>query len=61
MYKFSIAAIASPLEANYIQEWVDVPPGSPEIYRKDNEFDEHDLNDVEDTSLIDKFGGKDSD
>ena len=23
MYKFSIAAIASPLEANYIQEWVD--------------------------------------
>lgn len=41
---------------------VDVPPGSPDIYRKDNEFDEHDLNDVEDTSLIDKYNGaKDND
>ena len=41
---------------------IDVPPGSPETYRKDNEFNEHDLNDVEDTSLMDKYnGGKDND
>ena len=65
---------ASPWIAHFFcktpEEWkkkqergrVDVPPGSPEIYRKDNEFEEHDLNDVEDTSLIDKYnGGKDND
>lgn len=34
---------------------IDVPEGSPLLFREDSEFQKHDLNEVEDTSLKDKM------
>lgn len=38
---------------------IDVPPNSPLLHRNDSEFAEHDLNEVEDTTIKEFMYGKD--